>query len=228
MNIGQAFDDSINYYDDWMQKALPNYHDLFSSAVDIIPFLPDESIRILDLGAGTGSFSHHVFKKYPKGQFVLFDLGEKMMEAAKSRFSKFPQQFQYVVGDYREMTGLTDFDLVISSLSIHHLTDDEKQSLFREIYTILNRGGIFINIDQVRGETSAIRDLYWNHWLVQVNASGAAREQIQESIKRRVTFDKDALMSDQLAWLKAAGFTDVDVVYKNFFVGVFYGKKSKE
>jgi tRNA (cmo5U34)-methyltransferase len=226
MDIGKAFDDTINYYDNWMKKALPNYHDLFASAVDIIPFSTDASIKTLDLGAGTGLFSSHVFKKYPNGHFVLYDLGEKMLEAAKSRFSEYPEQFEAFVGDYREMQGMKDFDLVISSLSIHHLTDDEKQSLFGEIFKCLNSGGIFINIDQVRGETAAIRDMYWTHWLEQVNKSEAPETQIQESIQRRVTFDKDALMMDQLLWLKNAGFIDVDCIYKNFFVGVFYGRKS--
>ena len=225
MDIGKAFDESIEYYDNWMQKALPNYHDLFLSAVDVIPFSANTPIRVLDLGAGTGLFSNHVLHKFPHAQFVLYDLGEKMLETAKQRFSKLSDQFQYIVGDYRQMPEIVEFDLVISSLSIHHLTDNEKRGLFYDLFKRIKPGGVFVNIDQVRGETEAIRDLYWSHWLDQVNHSGASQEQVQASINRRVTYDKDASLSDQLLWLKEAGFTDVDCIYKNFFVGVFFGQR---
>jgi hypothetical protein len=33
------------------------------------------------------------------------------------------------------------------------------------------------------------------------------------------------LLADQINWLKQAGFSDVDVVYKNFFLGVFLAIK---
>ena len=226
MAIGNVFDQSVEHYDVWMQKALPNYHDLFKSALDIIPFKTETPIDVLDLGAGTGLFTHHVFGKYPRGQYTLIDLGEKMLEAAKSRFKLFPEKFKYVVGDYRELRDTVKYDLVISSLSIHHLSDNEKRSLFKMIFQILNDDGMFINIDQVKGETPALEALYWSHWLEQVERSGAPQEQIQESINRRRIYDQDALLFDQLTWLKDAGFVNVDCIYKNFFVGVFLATKT--
>ncbi len=125
----------------------------------------------MDLGAGTGLFSKHVLEKYPQANFVLYDLADKMLEVAKDRFQSTPAQFEYVVGDYRTLQVTHDFDLVISSLSIHHLTDDEKQDLFRSIYGVLRKPGLFINIDQIRGETAYLREVYWNFWL---NASAGA------------------------------------------------------
>ena len=225
MNIGQAFDNTVDYYDEWMQKALPNFHDLFSSAVSIIPYKNKRQLDVLDLGAGTGLFSSFVLKKYPNAHFDLFDLGEKMLETAQKRFKPFPDQFKYIIGDYRQLSRNTKYDLVISSLSIHHLNDEEKQKLFIDIFHVLNHSGLFINIDQIRGETQKLREIYWEHYLNQVNHSGASKEQIENSIQRRTTYDKDALLSDQLQWLKNAGFNHVDCIYKNFFVGVFIGIK---
>jgi tRNA (cmo5U34)-methyltransferase len=148
-----------------------------------------------------------------------------MLDVARKRFENHAQQFRYVVGDYRKLEEGAVVDLVISSLSIHHLEDQEKRALFGNIYRLLRKGGIFINIDQIRGETPWLRELYWNHWLAQVRASGASEERIQESIDRRTAFDKDALLADQLQWLKNSGFGNVDCVYKNFFVGVFLAIK---
>jgi len=228
MTIDQAFDASVAYYDDWMKKALPNYSDIFNSALALLPFEPQAALDVLDLGAGTGLFSQHVLGRYPHARFVLVDLAEKMLGVARQRFANAADQFRYVLADYRKLEGQAEYDLVISSLSIHHLEDADKQALFDRIHALLRAGGLFINVDQVRGETAYLRELYWNHWLEQVRASGFSEQRIQESIDRRTTYDKEALLAEQLQWLKNSGFQNVDCIYKNFFVGVFLGMKSEE
>jgi tRNA (cmo5U34)-methyltransferase len=225
MTIDQAFNDSTPTYDDWMRRALLGYSDLFGNAVRVIPFDTNSPIRVLDLGAGTGSFAAHVAAVYPNARFVLMDVADKMLDAARERFIGEGDRFAFEIADYRHLEGKEEYDLVVSSLSIHHLTDEEKAGLFKSIHGILKPAGAFINIDQIRGETETLRRLNWNRWLRHVQSSGATDEQIQTSIKRRTTYDKDALLSDQMDWLKKAGFSDVEIVYKNFFLGVFLAIK---
>jgi tRNA (cmo5U34)-methyltransferase len=225
MTIDQAFNSSINYYDDWMRKALPNYEDIFKTALELIHFAPAMPMDVLDLGAGTGLFSKHVFEKYPNARFLLYDLADQMIEVAKDRFRSDPKQFEFHIGDYRTLRIEHEYDLVISSLSIHHLADKDKRKLFRSVFDILRKPGIFINIDQIRGETAFLRDLYWNHWLSQVQRAESSEDRIQESISRRTKYDRDSLLKDQLQWLTEAGFMNVDCIYKNFFVGVFFAMK---
>jgi tRNA (cmo5U34)-methyltransferase len=225
MAIEQAFNSSIDYYDNWMKKALPNYSDIFKTAQEIIPFTSDNPINVLDLGAGTGLFSKHILERYPHAHFILYDLADKMLDVAKERFKSYPKQFEYIIGDYRNIQISSQFDLVISSLSIHHLNDNEKSNLFHTIYSKLRSPGLFMNIDQIRAETHYLRKLYWDHWLKQVRQQELLENQIQDSINRRETYDQDALMSDQLQWLSEAGFVNVDCIYKNYFVGVFHAMK---
>ncbi len=227
MTIDKAFNDSTPTYNDWMRRALLGYSDLFGNAVRVIPFDINSPIRVLDLGAGTGSFAAHVSAIYPNARFVLMDVADKMLEAARERFKDQGERFAFEVADYRHLQGIGEYDLVISSLSIHHLTDDEKASLFKTVFNLLKPAGAFINIDQIRGETETLRRLNWNRWLNHVQSSGATEEQIRASIERRTTYDKDALLADQINWLKQAGFSDVDVVYKNFFLGVFLAIKGE-
>jgi tRNA (cmo5U34)-methyltransferase len=89
----------------------------------------------------------------------------------------------------------------------------------------LSNKGVFINVDQIRGPTPSLQELYWTKWLEKVREKEAAEEKISESIQRRMTYDKDALLTDQLQWLKDAGFANVDCVYKNYFIGVFVATK---
>jgi tRNA (cmo5U34)-methyltransferase len=225
MTIDQAFNDSIEYYDDWMKKALPSYDEIFRTAQELVPFEKSAPIQVLDLGAGTGLFSQHIFEKFPNASFILYDLAEKMLGVAKERFRASAGKFEYIVGDYRQLQVPHKFDLVISSLSIHHLADAEKRELFRSVYGVLRAPGVFLNVDQIRGESGTVRDLYWNHWLAQVRRNEPSEERIRESIERRTTYDREATLADQLRWLAEAGFINVDCVYKNYFVGVFLAMK---
>ncbi len=228
-NIGQSFDETAAYYDAWVKKALPGYADLFRTALQVIPFAPDAPITVLDLGAGTGLFSQSVLSRYHNASFVLYDLAEKLLEVARWRFQDREQQFQFVKGDYREIApervNEQTFDLVISSLSIHHLVDEDKQRLFGSIYHLLRKPGVFLNLDQIRGETPDLQRLYWEQWLAHVRREGGTEAEIQASIERRRTYDKDATLAEQLNWLKAAGFVNVDCVYKYYFVGAFLARK---
>ena len=94
MTIDQAFNTTIDYYDDWMKKALPNYAEIFRTARELIPFDPAKAIEVLDLGAGTGLFSKHVLEKYPEANFILYDLADKMLDVARERFRGHPKQFR--------------------------------------------------------------------------------------------------------------------------------------
>jgi len=219
--IAQAFDASVDYYDDWMRKALPSYDGIFAAALEQIPFEKDVPIRVLDLGAGTGLFSWHVLEEYPAAMFTLCDLAPKMLEIARQRFAPYPGQFTYLIEDYRQISSDQRFDLVISSLSIHHLSHEDKRVLFAHVYSLLDDGGLFINIDQVWGPTKYWQSRYWDQWLEKVRRSGASQDQIEASIQRRREYDREASLADQLQWLGQAGFSQVDCVYKHAFIGVF-------
>jgi len=219
--IAQAFDASVDYYDDWMRVALPSYDGIFAAALEQIPFEKDASIRVLDLGAGTGLFSWHVLEEYPAAIFTLCDLAPKMLEIARQRFAPYPGQFTYLIDDYRQIVTEQKFDLVISSLSIHHLSDDDKRALFARIHSLLEDDGLFINVDQVWGPTEYWQSRYWDQWLERVRQSGASDEQVAASVQRRKEYDRESSLIEQLQWLGQAGFSQVDCVYKHAFIGVF-------
>jgi tRNA (cmo5U34)-methyltransferase len=223
--INDAFNRTAAYYDEWIRKAVPGYDDLFAVAKELIPFRTDDPVEVLDLGAGTGLFSLQVLERCPRGRFVLWDVADKMLETARERFRNLPDQFRYVVDDYRNLPDTEGFDLVISSLSIHHLADEEKKELFRQIYGVLRHPGLFINIDLIRGPTPWLEELYCSDWYEKMRRAGAPEDEIRAGIERRAAYDRDALMEDQLGWLRDAGFTDADCVYRNYKMGLFLGMK---
>jgi len=223
--IDQAFNETVEYYDSWIRKAVPGHADLFAAAKELIPFPSDEPLDVLDLGAGTGLFADQLLEKYPQGRFVLWDVAGKMLDVARQRFHDRQGQFRYVVDDYRNLRDAGSFDLVVSSLSIHHLEDGEKRELFLRIHDILRDRGVFINIDLIRGPTPLLEEFYCKNWFEKMRRAGASEEEIRAGIERRLAYDRDALLDDQLLWLREAGFAHVDCVFRNFKMGLFLGVK---
>lgn len=221
--VGEAFNDVAHGYDQWVQKAIPGYNEIFDTAIELIPYRPEKAIEVLDLGAGTGLFCKHVLEAFPNANFLLYDLAGEMLEVARHRFAASSNRFQYIQGDIAQVNYRLKFDLVISAMSIHHISDPEKWALFRRIYRALRSGGTFINVDQVKG-VGRFEKLYWATWLRKVREAGAEEKDIQKSIDRRRKFDRDASLSDQIGWMKMAGFK-ADCVFKNYFVGVFLAFK---
>jgi tRNA (cmo5U34)-methyltransferase len=222
-SAAQAFDEAAPDYDSWVRKALPTYEELFNVATEVVPLERGEEICVADLGAGSGLFSARLLKAFPKARFELFDASTEMLDRARKRFASRDNQFSFNVLDMTSFHSTSRFDAVVSSLAIHHLEHDQKRELFRQIWLALRPGGVFVNVDQVRGD-SGFSNLYWDAWLRKVREAGAPESQIQASIARRREFDRDASLSDQLSWLQSVGF-EADCIYKHYFVAVFLAIK---
>ena len=225
MTIQAVFDKYASNYDESRKKLIPCFDDFYQIAIDTIPFAKEEKIEVLDLGAGTGLMAGMVASNYPNARIVLIDIAEKMLSEAKNRVKSYPNEFSFIVSNYSKVDSFDqDYDLVISSLSIHHLTVKEKQYLFKTIFSQLKAGGVFINADQVLGETEEIEKIYRNKWIEQVKAKGTTGEQLNAALER-MKEDKMSTLSSQIQWLKEAGFKDVNCWYKNYSFAVLGGTK---
>ncbi|MBL1203638.1 MAG: class I SAM-dependent methyltransferase [Nostoc sp. GBBB01] len=222
MNIQEAFNNSAADYDQLRRILIPCFDDFYKTAVEIIPNNRSASLKILDLGAGTGLYSGMVQSVFPNAKFTLLDLAFEMLEKAQLRFSKMGKFPRILIGNYVEVDLGDSYDLVISALSIHHLPDSDKQSLYQKVYNILNPGGMFVNADQVSGKTTDLEKLYRQHWLNSVLALGISHEDLKAA-QKRMEYDCMTPLGVQLRWLEAAGFQNVDCWYKNFSFTVFGG-----
>ncbi len=224
MSIKQAFNKDAKDYDSARKQLIPCFDDFYGTALDLIPFDRADHIKVLDLGAGTGLFSCLVSERYAKAEFTLIDISDKMLEEAKKRFADAQLTVAYVVSDYSNATIEGSYDLIVSALSIHHLSDSEKEKLFHKIFLNLRNNGVFINADQVLGETQSIEKVYRSSWLKQVKDRGVT-EGVLGAALERMKEDKMSTLSAQLGWMEKAGFSDVNCWYQNYSFVVYSGCK---
>jgi len=129
MNIQQAFNAAAADYDTLRRTLIPCFDDFYGTAVEVLHYNCAAPLKVLDLGAGTGLYAGMVQAVFPEAEFTLLDLAVEMLEQAKSRFSRMGKFAKIIVADYREADLGGPYDLVISGLSIHHLSDPDKERL---------------------------------------------------------------------------------------------------
>jgi tRNA (cmo5U34)-methyltransferase len=220
--LKEKFNQNAKLYDKQRKLVIPCLDDLYNIIVELARSeIPGP--KILDIGAGTGLLTYHLFKRYTRAKFTLIDLSDEMLNIAKQRFADKPN-FKFITSDYLEYDFKDKFDIITSSLSIHHLKDEDKKFIYTKVYETLKEGGIFLNADQVLAPNTANELEYHRNWREKIE-DGSLKEGEKKFIIDRMKLDRPATLEDNLKWLKNSGFKNVDVFYKYYNFVVLYGKK---
>jgi SAM-dependent methyltransferase len=166
----------------------------------MLELLPDRVERVLDLGCGDGLCLALVRASRPGAEGVALDFSAEMLARARVRFEG-EGGVDVIEHDLdRPLPELGTFDAVVSGFAIHHLADERKRALYREVFERLNRGGVFVNVEHVASPTDALHVAF-------LDAIGYGLDGDDPS-------NKLVAVETQLDWLRGIGFTDVDCFWK--------------
>ena len=198
-------------YDQNRRKFIPCFEDYYVSTTDFLAEKVKNPKCIVDLGSGTGLLAYFWYQKFNEANYILVDIAEDMLSVAKRRFEGL-KNFSYQVFDYKSELPKEDFDTVISALSIHHLEDDEKIQLFKNLYEKLPEGGVFANYDQFCAGDPEMDTWFDTYWEGQLYQSGLTQKDIELWQERR-KFDRECSVENEVELLKKAGFKSVKCIY---------------
>jgi tRNA (cmo5U34)-methyltransferase len=223
--IRKHFEEEAREFDRIIVTLIPDYPQMVEALVVAIPFDSSAPVRVIDLGCGTGTVAERVLGSFPNAQVICLDLAENMIEMARVKLRHHPQ-VHYVAGDFNNVDVDGNYDVVVSSLALHHLvTDDDKRRIYRRIYGSLRSGGVFYNADIVLGASDFLQAAYMRQWRIFMGRN-ASREEIEAKwIPKYQAEDRPAKLTDQLAWLAEIGFVDVDVIWKHYNFAVYGARK---
>jgi tRNA (cmo5U34)-methyltransferase len=208
-------------YDAERRRLIPPYEAFYGAAVGALGLAGRPLRRVLDLGAGTGLLARAVRAAHPGVQLTLLDGSAGMLEQARTALG---DDATYVAGDLAAALPPGPWDAIVSALAIHHLEDDAKRDLFARAHDALADGAIFIDAEQVSGPSPLFDDAYARWHEHAAAALGATAEQ-WAAARERMGADRLATVEDQLAWLRAAGFADVDCLFKQHGFAVLVARR---
>ncbi|HEX6140853.1 MAG TPA: class I SAM-dependent methyltransferase [Candidatus Limnocylindria bacterium] len=208
-SVGEHFDAWASRYDAEIRAQVPRYDEIHETVVSLLSIRPPH--RVLDLGTGTGVTALRVLEALPEARVVGLDLSTEMLGRARQRLRAHRRRVELRAANIAapEIDGL--FDAIVSVLAIHHLWADEKRHLFSRLWEHLSPGGILIVADAFRHASDRLRELY---------------DYPRPEDPHEAEHDHLDTAADQLAWLLAAGFAAVDVVWKYEDVGVLVAIKA--
>jgi tRNA (cmo5U34)-methyltransferase len=131
-------------YPDIVAAEVPAYRELQARIAAATRGRPVD--RALELGTGTGVTTQAVLDIHPGARVVGIDASEGMLAAAAERLDG---RVELHVARLEDPLPEGPFDLVLSSLCVHHLYGPGKADLFRRIADVLALGGRFVMGDVV-------------------------------------------------------------------------------
>lgn len=223
--VKDHFEEEAREYDELILKLIPHYKEMVKSLIKSIPFEENKSVKVLDLGCGTGNITLAVKERYSNAYVTCVDLAERMIDLTQFKLSKY-DDIEYHVGDLRDLKSNCEYDIVISSLAMHHLrTDAEKFAVYQKIYDSLKEGGVFYNADNVRASNEYLESVNINDWKDFMLKSLTEKEIDEKWLPTHGKEDYPVTLIKHIDWLREVGFKEVDVTWKHVMGAVFGGVK---
>ena len=241
---------SSKYVDFWMaDKGMEAGRSVWRHRlVSFLPFETADTIRLLDLGTGTGALSLEILNRYPNVSLTCLDFSEAMLSHAKERLEKFKDKVAFVQSNLQEpgwsKAVRGTFDAVVSSFVTHTIPNQIK-TLYQEIFGVVNsEKGCFLSCDLFAPPGSVLERIYHKSRLIDRQYGIKLKTGVDKTISevqqllnerrknykaffnaddRILTIGSPTVMN-HLEWLREAGFDEVDCLEKhtrNAIIGGF-------
>jgi len=222
--IAENFSQMAERYDERRKMLIPCFDDYYGLSVSFLKKTRNDIDKILDLGAGTGLLTKRLYDEYPNANYTLVDISDKMLEVARQRFSGL-ENFNYLILDYSTDLPHEKFDIIASALSFHHIENEDKLSLYSNIYKKIEDNGCLLNLDIFNASSEEMNERYNNYWYEFINASGIITLENKELWNKSREFDKENTIDETKHLLTKVGFRNVECIYNYLKFGVIYAEK---
>ena len=190
----------------WDAKFRDDYSDLHAATAARIP-QTNTPITIIDVGCGTGLEFEYIFKRAPNARITGLDQAPRMLEQVRQKYYDFKNQITLIESSCLDWPdSLSDFDFVISILTVHHFPPNGKLGIYRNIRSALKASGTYIEGDQAASPEQEASNLDgFNSWISKLPGGSQAAW----------NYDVTLTVETNVRLLREAGFISFDSKWVN-------------
>ena len=221
-----VFDEEVTRaFDDMLERSVPQYevmravvHDLAVSFLDAVQRGAGLPPLVVDLGCSRGETMAMLIETLRErqldGRFVGLDLSGPMVDAARRRFAE-ESQVDVLQLDLRDgYPRVAPAQVTVAILTLQFIPIEYRQGVVTRAYEHTAKGGCFILVEKVLGQTSQLNEMMVARYLDMKRANGYSEEQI---IRKRLALE-GVLVPITASWneelLTRAGFEAVECVWR--------------
>lgn len=149
--------------------------------LDLIQLKSEE--KLLDIGCGTGSFLLIAKQKYPQNQMFGLDVDPKILKIAEEKIERNKLEVKLFKSSADSLPfGDSSIDVVVSSLTFHHLPLEIKRKSISEIYRVLKSQGRFLLVDFGESKGGLMRLLYYSEKILGVPEANTLKDNLDGKV----------------------------------------------
>jgi tRNA (cmo5U34)-methyltransferase len=209
---------------DLAELFVPARTEQIATLLDLIPARPDENFTVVELASGEGVLAQAILERFPHCYYIALDGSPSMRERMGQRLSAFQDRldirpFELAEHDWHKTLPET-LRCVVSSLSVHHLSDAGKRQLFRDMFARLAPGGALLLADIIKPANQQIARLFARQYdeivrqqSMAIRGDLSGHEEFEKEqwnyfiYGDPAGYDQPSLLHDQLRWLLEVRFS---------------------
>lgn len=230
--------ENSGYNKDYLETAdiiIPDRYRLIKILLSYFNFfiLNKKNVEVLDLGCGDGILTKYLYENNPNILFSVCDGSSEMIKKAKNKL-------QYIVNckfynySFEEILSKNifdnNFDFIVSSLAIHHISHVIKLRFFEKLFSLLKLKGYFLNIDSCTSSNQDLNKWYyilWKEWILEQQQKNKIEKDYSD-LPEKAPKKPENHFNDidiELKWLNEVGFKNVECYYKYGIFCIYGGQK---
>ncbi len=189
---------------DVYDKLVPLFCPSYDRALDCFARHAKGASSVLELGIGTGNVAERILKSNPDAYYIGVDTDKELLQKASRKISEHNYALQNE--DFSRIP-FPSVDVIVSSLSIHHLETEQQKLLFGRISRTCRE---FLHFELIRGENDEqqrnIDDYVRSHVKKQCELHGFSFEDMLELSKKSAVSDNPLKLSEHQRTHSSNGF----------------------
>lgn len=145
----------------WADRFVPTPERLrlFQTILQHIEDLETEALSVLELGIGPGYLAGFLLKNLPNITYEGLDFSEAMLEIANKKTAQYSKRIHFTQADLVRDNWTAKLKkaptVIVSTWALHDLLEKKNiASVYQSAYEALPKGGILLNGDFIKPETS--------------------------------------------------------------------------